>query len=204
MDMRIGLVLLAARDSMPVAEAKQFLHFRGMTLFRQAVNVAVASGCCPITVVLGENANRHRTELKGVPVRIAHNPSWQLGIGSSIRTGVDAIQKDVDALIIMLADQPGVDDLDLHLLASKAAFCDKGVVVSKWNGKPGLPAVFTRKYFPALLKLADHEGVEKVIAEAGDDRISVSLSSESDECNTSNDYVRLYEMKFGHGSLLAQ
>ena len=110
-------------------------------------------------VVIGANADQIRPQLSG-DVRIVENPDWKEGMSSSIRRGVEAIQSEVDAVILMLGDQPLIAGEILNQFAQKA---DANLVAAEYNGAMGVPALFTRPYFDALLTLRGEKGAKSIL-----------------------------------------
>ena len=87
----IALILLAAGSSTRMGEPKQLLLYKNQTLLRRAAEQAVKSGCDPIIVVLGSNAEQMKSELTNLPVQTIENPHWSRGIGTSIRAALSII-----------------------------------------------------------------------------------------------------------------
>src|SRR5882762_89756 len=91
---QIGAVILAAGGSSRFERPKQLVRFRGKTLVRGVVDAASEAGCSPVVVVVGSDSERIRGSLKSARIVVAENESWRRGIGTSIRTGVDALIKE--------------------------------------------------------------------------------------------------------------
>ena len=161
----IGLVLLAAGASRRMGQPKGLLPYGGATLIRHAAGVALASGCAPVVVVLGFAADRLGRELDGLPVRVVANSDWDRGLGSSIRAGVGAVVADpaVGAVLVMLADQPRVDPAALAALVARHRADPGALVAADYGGSGGVPAIFPRAAFPALLGLPDDRGAQTLI-----------------------------------------
>src|SRR5438045_3195305 len=87
----IAAVILAAGASSRLGKPKQLLGFRGHSLLRRAAEAALSAGCQPVVVVLGACLEPSVRELAGLPVQVVENREWQEGIGSSVRTGVEAL-----------------------------------------------------------------------------------------------------------------
>src|SRR5689334_6760849 len=60
---KIGIILLAAGASSRMGSPKQLLRIKGISLIRRAAEQATDSGCQPVVVVLGANADRIAPEL---------------------------------------------------------------------------------------------------------------------------------------------
>ncbi|WP_133273348.1 nucleotidyltransferase family protein [Hymenobacter radiodurans] len=89
----VALILLAAGASTRMGQAKQLLYFQGQTLLRRAAETAVATGCQPLVLVTGALHKELVAEIDDLPFLVTHNPDWAVGMGSSIRTGLAALEK---------------------------------------------------------------------------------------------------------------
>src|SRR4028118_1557934 len=105
----IGLIILAAGASTRMGTPKQLLTYRGCSLIRHMAEVAIASVCQPIAIVLGANGERIKPEISQLPLQIVENQQWQEGMSSSIQVGLEAllaVNQHLDAVAIALCDQP--------------------------------------------------------------------------------------------------
>jgi molybdenum cofactor cytidylyltransferase len=117
------------------------------------------SVCRPVAVVLGANMDQIRREICE-EARIVENSEWNEGMASSIRRGVEAIEAEVDAIILMLCDQPLIDAQTLNRFAQKS---DEGLVAAEYGGTIGVPALFAREFFDELRALRGKDGAKKIL-----------------------------------------
>ncbi|HEX4668029.1 MAG TPA: nucleotidyltransferase family protein [Chthoniobacterales bacterium] len=160
--MKVGAIVLAAGASSRLGRAKQLLAYRGQTLVRRITQAAVDAGCSPVIVVLGCERERIAAELRDLPVEIVSNDNWERGLGSSLRLGVKAVA-DGDALVILVCDQPHVSDEVVQRLIETQTKTNCPIVASAYAETRGVPALFMRECFPALLSLGDGEGAKVLI-----------------------------------------
>jgi molybdenum cofactor cytidylyltransferase len=197
MEPRIAALLLAAGGSSRMGEPKQLLSFRGRSLLRCAAEAAVASPCRPVFVVLGAQAPRMEQELDGLPVRVVRNDSWERGIGASIRAGVEALMaaaEQVEGVVLLLCDQPMVGPDLIGRLIGAHHRTGKPIAASSYEGTCGVPALFSKAYFPALLRLPDGQGAKGVIAAAGEAVCPVPCPEGAFDVDTAGDRERLREL----------
>jgi molybdenum cofactor cytidylyltransferase len=163
---KIGAVILAAGASSRFGKPKQLIQYGGKSMVRRAIDVATKAGCLPIAVVVGSDSDDITRELQKANVAIVLNQRWKNGIGSSIRAGVqhviDAV-KDVDAITLLVCDQPFVDGRMLKQLIALRAKTRKPIVASSYAKTLGVPALFDRACFQELLALDDATGAKRVI-----------------------------------------
>ncbi len=171
----VAAVVLAAGGSSRLGQPKQLLIFRGETLIRRAVRVAAEAECAPIVVVVGEtreaierNLDIHGQEGLARPT-VIENEDWQRGIGTSIRCGLEQLPKDVDAAVLLTCDQPFLDASIVRQLIGAHEETDKPIVASSYANTVGVPALFDRSCFNALLALPDATGAKAfILAKRGD------------------------------------
>ncbi len=170
---------------------KQLLPINGQSLLRRAADVAVRSGCHPVIVVLGHDVDEMRAELAGLSVTPIQNPDWQLGMGSSIRTGMAAVWlPEIAGVVVTLCDQPNVDAAAIQLLVDTFRRTGR-TVAARYAGTVGVPAVFGRDRFDALLSLDPAAGAKRLLS--GPHVVPVDLPAAAVDVDTPEDYRRACE-----------
>jgi len=189
-----ALIILAAGASTRLGQPKQLLPFRGRSLLRHATETALASACRPVVVVLGASAERLQTELNGLAVTVAQNPSCAEGIASSIRTGLKAAALESpgpDSVVIMLCDQPLITASMLDQLVKVHHSEARGIVASEYAGILGVPALFSRRYYRELSLLEGDQGARRIIVEHENDLARVSSPEAAVDVDRLEDVARL-------------
>ena len=161
---RLSAVLLAAGASRRLGHPKQLLVWRGETLVRRAARAALEAGADELIAVTGAHGDAVAAALAGLDLRVVHNESWSEGIGSSIAAGVRAASGD--AVLLLLADQPGVD---AALLTELIAGMEAGHarVACAYAGAVGVPALFADAAdLAALRELSGDRGAKPLLARA--------------------------------------
>ncbi|XGV96632.1 MAG: NTP transferase domain-containing protein [Leptolyngbya sp. BL-A-14] len=190
----VGLILLAAGASTRMGSPKQLLPYRGRSLLRYMAEVALASNCDPIVVVLGANSDRIRPTIADFPLHIIENNQWSEGMGGSIRTGVEQITRinqQLDAMMVMLCDQPFVTASSLHQLIEAYQLHRSQVVASAYANILGVPALFSRALFPDLLSLTADVGAKVLIQQYRDQVYAVPFPEGMIDLDTPEDYQQI-------------
>ncbi len=118
-------------------------------------------------MVLGAHGRRITTELAADPVRALGNDVYARGPGTSVRVAAQwAEESGLDALMIILGDQPFVTLEDLRTLARLVSARGAALAGVGYDEGPGVPAVFTRAYFPQLRQVPDAAGAKAVLRAA--------------------------------------
>ena len=191
-----ALIILAAGSSTRMEKPKQLLMYGSRTFLRHAAEVAVASVCRPILIVLGAYASQLQGEIDDLPVRSVTNERWADGMGSSIQVGVRALKTydradNTEALVLMLCDQPYVITAVINDLVTAYHANDKGIIASEYGGTLGVPALFGREYFAELATMSGAAGAKHLIAAHASDVIPVPFSKGISDIDTPEDYRQL-------------
>ncbi len=190
------MLAAGASERLPGAPPKQLLQFRsgtgggGGTLLHHAAHVAVEAGCGPVVVVLGSRIRDLKPELAGLRVEIVENRSWRDGLSTSIRAGLDALErKRVDAAMFTTCDQPRVGGALLKQLADRyiAASPRPPAVACAYAGTLGVPALFDRDAFQTLRSLSGDQGAKPVLERYGARVIAVPFEDAALDIDTPDD-----------------
>jgi molybdenum cofactor cytidylyltransferase/nicotine blue oxidoreductase len=156
-----GLVLAAGggrRYGMP----KALVERDGELLVERALRTARAV-CAPVVVVLGAAAEevRRRADLAGATVVV--NDEWESGMASSLRAGLTALPGDVDAVLVLLVDMPGMTPDALARLAERAA--PDALAVATYDAVRGHPVLLGREHWAGVSgTVRGDEGARRYLA----------------------------------------
>jgi molybdenum cofactor cytidylyltransferase len=191
---KIGLIILAAGSATRMGRPKQLLSYQGRSLILHAVEVALASLCQPIIVILGAYAEQIKPKLMLKAVQVVENSQWQEGMSSSIRAGISMLLKTnskVDAVIISLADQPLVSPQIFNQLIQSYQETQKVIIASKYNETTGVPALFSNALFPELMQLEGDKGAKALIQKYIDTGLILLIPEAAIDIDTPDDYKQL-------------
>ena len=191
----VAAIILAAGGSSRLRRPKQLVAWHGESLVRRAFRAAAEAGCNPVVVVVGENSEAIRAELKSTSAVVVENPQWQRGLGTSIRRGLETIADRVDAAALLTCDQPLVDAKVIISLLSTRETTGKPIVASRYAGTLGVPALFGRSCFQSLLALPDNSGAKSLIEERAPEVASIEFEEGTVDIDTPEDFKRLNEMR---------
>ncbi|MBP2325755.1 nicotine blue oxidoreductase [Kibdelosporangium banguiense] len=142
-----GLVLAAGagrRYGMP----KALVRFEGRLFVERAVQILQQGGCAPVLAVLGAQSEQVRAELPDL--NAVDNPDWPQGMGSSLRTGLDAITGD--AVVVLPVDTPGIRPEAVRRLVALAG---RGALLrASYHGEAGHPVLIGRDHWEGVYELA--------------------------------------------------
>jgi CTP:molybdopterin cytidylyltransferase MocA len=133
---RIAAIVLAAGEASRFGSAKQRL------LLPRVLERLSAAPVDEIVVVEGayELAGNGLLQSR---VRVVACDAWQLGPGASLRCGLAALDDDVDAAVVVLADGPGLAPEAVGRVVT--AWRESGdIVAASYGGDRGHPVVLGR------------------------------------------------------------
>lgn len=187
----VGLIVLAAGASTRMGMPKQLLQFGERSLISHVVEVAIASVCNPIIVVLGASGDRIKPEVEPLDARVVENPYWAEGMSTSIRTGIEtlnAINPEVEAVLLMLCDQPFVSTQIIDQLVTAYRATGKPIIASEYAEISGVPALFSRALFSELSALSGDVGARQVIKQHAQAVFAVPFPEGVIDLDTPKDY----------------
>ncbi|MBW4661810.1 MAG: nucleotidyltransferase family protein [Drouetiella hepatica Uher 2000/2452] len=189
----IGLMILAAGASTRMGTPKQLLLYQGRSLLRYVAEVAIASCCDPVVVVLGSQAERMKLEACALAVHIVENQQWAEGMGTSIfagMTALTAINQALDAVVIILCDQPFVSHHLLNQLVEAYRATQSPIIASAYENTLGVPALFDRSLFIELMTLKN-VGAKSLIKRHAERIFQVSFPKGAIDLDTPAQYQQL-------------
>jgi len=190
----IGLVILAAGASKRLGTPKQLLLYEGTSFLQRTVEIAVASLCQPIIVVLGAYAEQMRPEVEHLSVQIVENLQWAEGMGTSVQVGIQALTSVCDrleAVVLVLCDQPFLSVQHINALITAYREIQQPIIASEYEQILGVPALFDREIFSELAALKGNRGAKQVIAKHSSVVFGVPFPEGAIDIDTKQDYDKL-------------
>lgn len=158
-------LILAAGASRRMGRPKLLLPLEGgATVLARVVAAHLEAGLPRVLLVMGFEAGALQAGA-GLPedprLQVVVNEAWEEGMASSLRCGIGACRQ-ADAVVVALADEPGVS---AGRIGSLLAGWAPGVplVVPVHQGRPSRPVLFARSLFPELLRVTGEEGGRGVV-----------------------------------------
>jgi molybdenum cofactor cytidylyltransferase len=146
-----------------------------------------------LIAVLGANAGIISPALRDLPVEIVENPHWAEGMGTSIQAGVRAAaNRELDSVILALADQPLVTAEIYDRLVAQHEAARKPIITSEYAGTVGVPVLFAKDFFPHLLALRPEQGCKGVILAHEASALRIACPQAEADIDTPADYQRLH------------
>lgn len=184
-------ILLAAGDGSRLGQPKALVELAGSTFAERGVDLLRSGGAEPVIVVTGAVP----VEIPGVVA--VHNPDWESGMGSSLATGLRALDSgDADAAVIALADQPLIGAAAVRRLID----CYRGgaaVAVAGYEGVPRNPVLLAREHWDAVIESATGDAGARMFLRARPELVTLVECGDTgspDDVDTPEDLARVREM----------
>lgn len=175
----IAAVVLAAGESSRLGAFKPLLPWpaeeSAETLVAYQVRQLRAAGLGPVVVVTGYRADEVATAAIEAGALVVHNPQYQSGKASSVRTGVAATPEGVPLLIVGV-DQPRPVWIFRQLVASLLEGRD--LVIPTYRGRRGHPPLFAARLRAELAAVQEESfGLRAVVQRHADAATYVETES---------------------------
>ncbi len=187
-----GILILAAGSSSRLGKPKQLLNYRGKTFIRHVIDLAIQLTPDKLVCVLGAGKAEILPEIPDHVESIV-NGNWQSGMGSSIVAGIEYMRYKVDAVMVLLVDQPKISLGDLTQLKTLHHQNPSKVIATTYDGKPGVPAIFPSICFEELLELDGDKGARSLLLKWGAKVLLHECSSDITDIDTVLDYQSFLE-----------
>jgi molybdenum cofactor cytidylyltransferase len=191
--MHIGAIVLAAGASRRMGRNKMLLTLDGEPLVRRAAWRALAAGCSPVIVVIGNEAEQVRAALDGVACTCVENPEFTGPTTTSLHVGLRQLPGDVDAVVVILADMVHVTEAMLRTMLATAHTTAAPLVVSQYGDAIAPPLLFRRTLFADLLAWQDEGAGRQVVQQHRAEAVRVNWPLEAlEDIDTPEDWARVH------------
>jgi molybdenum cofactor cytidylyltransferase len=176
---RIAAVILAAGQSRRMQGANKLVAtIGGRPLVRTVGEAALASRARPVVVVTGHRPEDVRAALAGLAVAYVNNPDYAEGLATSLRSGIAGLPPEIDGVVILLGDMPGVDSTLIdRLIAAFDPTQGAEIVVPTHDGKRGNPVLWSARFFDELRAVKGDVGGKHLLGEHTDAVVALELGA---------------------------
>ncbi|MTI09272.1 NTP transferase domain-containing protein [Curvivirga aplysinae] len=163
---KFGIILLAAGQSRRMGKDNKLLtQYNNKALLDHALECIHETNIDDLIVVTGHAPEEISNILSKYKLSIIHNPDYETGIASSLKTGISNLPRDCDAVMICLSDMPLLKAHDLELImASFSKEDNREICIPTFEGKRGNPVLIGNRFFPEIMELSGDIGAKPVIS----------------------------------------
>lgn len=197
MEPTFAAIVLAAGSSFRLGQPKQLVQYEGEPLIRRAARLAMEVGAAPVLVVLPVGMPALQQALAGLgPVQTLENTQAEEGMGSSLRLAMNTLlgmRIIPERALLLTCDQPLLEAR--HLQALLQAPSPTGITAAFYKDRPGVPAVFDRKHFPALAQVNGDQGARALLR--GSTVTKIDMPEAALDIDTPGDLKQLADLRPG-------
>ena len=193
----IAAIVLAAGQSKRMGRPKQLLQVGKETMLGRVLQTFRESRVDRTVVVLGAEASKVRKNLKLRDETVVINMDYRAGMSVSLKVGLRAVEKEADAVIIALGDQPFISRKTIDAMIGAYLRKKPGVVVPVYRGRRGNPVLFDRSLFRQLGEITGDIGAKSVVLKNESNLVELEVDDEGVvlDIDTPEDYTAALPMR---------
>ncbi len=178
---KVNAILLAAGLSSRMnGPNKLLLPFHGGAVIQSVYRGLSKSKINQITVVTGRDADQVMSSLSlRLNDQFAHNDNFELGMTSSIQSGLSRSQP-CDAIMICLGDMPWLNTADYDFLIE--SFLSEGgtqrILVPWYDQKRANPVIFGKNYFDDMSNHKDTNGCAQIVRDNQENVLNLNVDND--------------------------
>jgi CTP:molybdopterin cytidylyltransferase MocA len=176
--MKVAALVLAAGRGRRMGEAKAAVRLGGRTFLEMLLAALRQAGADPrLVVVAPDPGSSIEVTCAAFAARLLVNPSPAGGMLSSLHVGLDALASDatIDALLVAPVDCPRVRPETIAALVDARAATGAPIVVPRYRGRRGHPALFASSLFGELRAASPAVGARSVLHAHAADRCELDV-----------------------------
>ena len=184
-------IVLAAGSASRFGRTKQLVELDGVALVSLAVNAATEILGDRTVTVVGHDAINVATQLRHAQGFVVVNDDHAQGLGTSLARAVTAIRHVARAVVVILADQPGVTAAHIEELIRTWSGDDNEIVATSFSGTQGPPVLFPAGCFDDLTDLRGDAGGKHLFRDSRFRLTTVDFAPAALDIDTPDDLRRI-------------
>ena len=176
---RVAGVILAAGEAKRMGRNKLLLPWGQTTVLGQTIANVARSGLHSCLAVTGYEHEHAEAIARAHGVETRRNDDYATGMITSVQAAVRHLPETVEALMVVLGDQPMVSPAIIDELIQAYAAGPKGLVAPAYRGKRGNPVVIDRRFFTELLALPPDDAPRTLLKRHPDELLTLDVAEES-------------------------
>lgn len=159
-----ALVLAAGRSSRMGEQNKLLARVEDQPMVVHLLNTLKQAQLESTFVVTGHQHKDIEAVARPFQPTFVHNPDYREGLSTSLKRGIAAIPKDIDAVLICLGDMPFISaDVIARLINAYDPLEDRNICVPTYSGRRGNPVLIGRRYFAEIHEISGDKGARDLI-----------------------------------------
>jgi molybdenum cofactor cytidylyltransferase len=172
-------------------------------VLEQALENVRAAEVDEIVLILGSSAETIQQQLPPSifeGLKIVINQAYGQGMASSLQAGLSALDPQIGAALILLADQPFIRPETLNQIVDRHRLSNAQIVIPMYKGSRGNPVLLDRSVFPEVMALDGDIGCRAIFGTHLEGIVNVEVEDMGILLDIDNkeDYERL--QRFGEST----
>jgi molybdenum cofactor cytidylyltransferase len=175
---RISAVILAAGRANYHGIPVQLLPINGVPMISRVTEAFSNSNIDDLIVVLGYQAEKVKSALKGKNIKVIVNPDYEGALSKSLRYGLKMITGNTSAVVLTLGNRPFIGPQVINNLIEVYKKEKPPIIVPVYGERRGHPVIFDASLIHELLKARGNIGGREAISKHKSELIGVEVQEE--------------------------
>ena len=158
----IAGIVLAAGKGKRIGSNKAIVRLNGVSFLKIVTSCLQETGCSPVIVVVGSNAETVKHHTHNLNVDFVLNKNWQDGQFSSLKAGLSRLDSNVAGVLVALVDHPLVALNTYRLLLKNFRDFPNKIIIPLYNSKQGHPIILPKAIIREALQSPDNLNLREV------------------------------------------
>lgn len=191
---RIVALVLAAGTGSRFGDGKLLASLQGKPLLQHVLDRVAEAGVGEAVVVLGRDADAMEEAIAWRAERRVRNPEPERGLASSLQVAMAAMDPTVDAVLILLGDQPLVATEAIRALLDAPIDPSRPIVVPAYTDDGGRnPVLLRRAAFELTHEATGDRGLGPLLVAHPELVVEVPIGGGNPDVDTPEDLARAVE-----------
>jgi molybdenum cofactor cytidylyltransferase len=191
----ISAIVLAAGQSKRMGQPKMILPWGDTTVIGNVIKTLMDARVKDISVVIGGHHQEVTQAILSLPVRIVYNPDFEKGeMISSIITGLKSLEKQTEAALIVLGDQPQIEPEVVEFIVDTYHQRGEKIIVPSYRMHRGHPWLLHRSFWNEIYNLGEGKNMRDYLYRREKEifYLNVDTSSVIQDLDTPDDYGQFH------------
>lgn len=187
-------IVLAAGAGSRFGGGKLLASLHGTPILQHVLDRVAEAGVEEVVVVLGRDADTVEQAIAWREERRVRNPEPERGLSGSLQVAMATMGPTVDAVLILLGDQPLVGAETIRALLDAPDDPDRPIVVPAYAGDRGRnPVLLRRAAFQLTHEASGDRGLGPVLTAHPELVVEVPIAGDNPDIDTPEDLARVVE-----------
>ena len=173
-----AIVLAAGLSKRMELGNKLLLEKNKITIIENTIREVKASKVDEIIVVLGKDSAIFKKKINDKTIVYVTNKDYSKGISTSIKKGLEKVNKKSIATIICLGDMPSIKTSTYNEIIDKFYNSKNQNIIPYFKSMQGNPVLFNKVYFEKLKEIKGDKGAKFLIKKYSKDFLKLQLTDQ--------------------------